>query len=412
LVFKTLQEKEKKMIKAHSLLYAIYISLLIALLTAGIIYFSNVYKWLNIYYNTNEDLIIENQSALNFSLKNSNEKDSIYNERKGFSNITNKQNFGLFKLLKVTSFNKKDTVISTHFLGGNTKNMDALFLANFSKSLSFFGDLKLIGETYLPNERVNQIYVNNSANSLFVSKKIMLSQIQLPKLDTKIEETFNSIFDEIDNGNLTPLKLTIINSFTNKTQIVKWHNNTNNLTLKGNLILFSNDSIVIKKNDVLEDIIVFSPKIRIEEGFTGNVQLFSNKEINISKNVKLKYPSSVVLFNNSKEESNIKIEEEVRICGSILLFGNELIDLDKNRITILSKGQILGDIYCTGKLNLQSNVYGSVYTNRLFLEVNQTSYDNTLANIEINPSKLPNFYYRLPLFVQKNTNYEVIKKTY
>lgn len=400
------------MIKAHSLLYAIYISLLIALLTAGIIYFSNVYKLLNVYYNTNEDLIVENQSVLNFSLRNFNKNDSVHNERKGFSSTINKQNFGLFKLLRISSFNKKDTIISTHFLGKNTKNEDAFYLANFSKSLSYFGDLKLIGETYLPNERIDQVYVNNSVNSLFVSKKTMLSQIQLPKLDTKIEETFNNIFNQIDNGKITPLKSTLINSFTNKTQIVKWHKSTNNLNLKGNLILFSNDSILIKKDDILEDIIVFASKIRIEEGFNGNVQLFSNREINISKNVVLKYPSAIVLFNKTKEESIIKIEEQVKICGSVLLFGNELIDLDKNRITILSKGQVLGDIYCTGKLNLQSNVYGSVYTNRLFLEVNQTSYDNTLANIEINPSKLPSFYYKLPLFNQKNTSYEVIKKTY
>jgi hypothetical protein len=400
------------MIKAHSLLYAIYISLLIALLTAGIIYFSNVYKWLNIYYNTNEDLIIENQSVLNFSMRNFNKKDSIYNTEKGFSNSINNQNFGLFKLLTIKSFNKKDTITSSHFLGENIENGDALFLANFSKSLSYFGDLKLIGETYLPDERINQVYVNNSVNSLSVSKKIKLSQIQLPKLDTEIEDTFNHVFNRIDNGSLTALKEVIINSFTNKTQIVKWNNSKNKLTLKGNIILFSNDSILIKKEDNIEDIIVFAPKIKVEEGFKGSIQLFSNREINISKNVELKYPSAIVLFNKSKEDSKITINEQVKICGSILLFGNELIDLDKNSITILSNGQVLGDIYCSGKLALQSNVYGSVYTNRLFLEINQTNYDNTLANIEINPSKLPNFYYRLPLFNQKNTSYEVIKKTY
>jgi hypothetical protein len=128
--------------------------------------------------------------------------------------------------------------------------------------------------------------------------------------------------------------------------------------------------------------------------------------------VELKYPSAIVVFNKTKEESSISIDEEVKIWGSILLFGNELIHLNQNKIDILSKGQILGDIYCSGKLALQSNIFGSVYANRLFLEINQTNYDNTLANIEINPSKLPNFYYRLPLFNQKNISYEVIKKTY
>lgn len=400
------------MVKAHSLLYAIYISLLIALLTAGIIYFSNVYKWLNVYYNTTEDLIIENQSVVNYSLRNFSETDSIYNAEKGFSNNISNQNFGLFKLLTVRSFNKKDTIVSTYFLGENTNNNDAFYLANFTKPLSYFGNLKIVGNTYLPNERIEQVYINKTINSLSTSNKAKLSIIHLPKLDTKIEDTFNDIFNTIDKGNLTSLKMVVINSFTNKTNIVNWNYSPNKLTLKGNLILFSKDSIIIKKEDSLEDIIVFASKIRVEEGFKGNVQLFSNKEINISKNVELKYPSAIVLFNNTKEESSINIEEKVKICGSVLLFGNELIDLNKNKIIISPKGQILGNIYCSGKLSLQSNVYGSVYSNRLFLETNQTSYDNTLANVEINPSKLPNFYYRLPLFNQKNTSYEVIKKTY
>lgn len=400
------------MIKAHSLLYAIYISLLIALLTAGIIYFSNVYRWLNVYYNTTEDLIIENQSVVNYSLRNFIENDSVYNLEKGFSNSINKQNFGLFKLLTVKSFNKKDTLTSIHFIGENTKKDVALFLANFSKSLNYFGKLKIIGETYLPNERIGQVYVNNTVNDLFVSKKTKLSETHLPKLDTKIENTFNDIFNTIDKGNSTTLKSVVINSFTNKTNIVKWNNSLNKLILKGNVILFSKDSIVIKKEDVLEDIIVFASKIRIEEGFKGNIQLFSNREIIICKNVELKYPSAIVVFNKTKEESIINIDKHVKIYGSVLLFGNELIDLDKNKIDILPNGQILGDVYCTGKLALQSNVYGSVYTSRLFLEINETKYDNTLANIEINPSKLPNFYYKFPLFNQKNTSYEVIKKTY
>lgn len=400
------------MVKAHSLLYAIYISLLIALLTAGILYFSNVYRWLNIYYNTTEDLIIENQSCVNYSLRNFNEKDTVYNSLKGFSSTMDSQNFGLFKLLTVKSFNKKDTVTSTHFLGENCKNEDALFLANFSKSLNYFGNLKIVGNTYLPDERIGQIYISNTINNLFVSRKARLSEIQLPKLDTKIEDAFNAVFNVIDKGNVTPLKNVNINSFTNKTQIVKWNISPDKLILKGNVILFSKDSIVIKKEDILEDIIVFASKIRVEEGFKGNVQLFSIREINISKNVELKYPSSIVVFNKTKEESSIFIDKEVKICGSVLLFGNELVDLGKNKIDILSNGQILGDIYCSGKLSLQSNVFGSVYTNRFFLEINQTKYDNTLANIEINPSKLPIFYYRLPLFNQKNVSYEVVKKTY
>ena len=58
------------MIKANSLLYAIYICLLISMICCGLLFYFNLYGQLNQYYRLQEDLFIENQSVVNYALGN------------------------------------------------------------------------------------------------------------------------------------------------------------------------------------------------------------------------------------------------------------------------------------------------------------------------------------------------------
>ena len=70
----------------------------------------------------------------------------------------------------------------------------------------------------------------------------------------------------------------------------------------------------------------------------------------------------------------------------------------------------MGNLYCSGKLMLKSNVYGSVYTNRFFLKTASSSYENMISDIEINVDKLPEYFISISLFNTQKTTYGVIKK--
>ncbi|MFH6996253.1 hypothetical protein ACHRWY_27650, partial [Flavobacterium sp. FlaQc-48] len=95
-----------------------------------------------------------------------------------------------------------------------------------------------------------------------------------------------------------------------------------NLIFKGNFILRSEDSIRVKKNTVLEDVILIAPKITFEEGFKGTVQAFASKGIELEEKVTLKYPSVICVYNESPDESKIKIKKGCYITGAVVLFGN------------------------------------------------------------------------------------------
>jgi hypothetical protein len=166
----------------------------------------------------------------------------------------------------------------------------------------------------------------------------------------------------------------------------------------------------VKKNTVLEDVILIAPKITFEEGFAGTVQVFASKGIELEQKVILNYPSVVCVYNPTSEESLIKIKKECKITGAVVLFGNTLENINKNNVEIDQEGLIFGDIYCTGRLDLKSKVYGSAYTNRFYLKTTSSTYDNMISDIEINTIKRPKYYIAIPLFDTKKTEYGILKK--
>ena len=200
------------------------------------------------------------------------------------------------------------------------------------------------------------------------------------------------------------------NSFFNAVKEIQIKSVLSNTIIKGNFILRSEDSIRVKKSAILEDVILIAPKITFEEGFKGTVQAFAAKGIELEEKVILNYPSVLCVYNESTDEAKIKIKKECQLTGAVVLFGNSNVDIDKNTIEIDENGLLLGNLYCSGKLMLKSNVYGSVYTNRFFLKTASSSYENMISDIEINVDKLPAYFISISLFNTQKTTYGVIKK--
>lgn len=401
------------MVKAHSLLYAIYICLIVSIICGALLYFSNLYNQLNLYYNLQEELYIQNQSVLNFALGNKTipaeiEKD----ENSGIEGSYETKSYGLLSLVLAKSYISNDTVSSVHFVGARNLDKNAIYLTNLSKSLFYSGTVKLIGDNQLPSTFIETSYINNDLNKLVTEGKISVSEPQLPEINTDFKKIFQGIKSEATKlSDLEkPKDSLFFNSFFNTTQEIKVKSILSNMIFKGNFILRSEDSIRVKKNTVLEDVILIAPKITFEEGFKGTIQAFATKGIELEKKVILNYPSVICVYNDSSDESKIKIKKECQVNGAVVLFGNTNNLIDKNTIEIDEEGLLFGDLYCSGKLMLKSNVYGSVYTNHFFLKTTASSYENMICNIEINTSKRPDYFISIPLFNTQKTTYSVIKK--
>ncbi len=401
------------MVKAHSLLYAIYICLIVSIICGALLYFSNLYNQLNLYYNLQEELYIQNQSVLNFALGNKTQPAEIEKEENsGIEGAFETKQYGLLSLVLAKSYIANDTVVSAHFVGARNENKNAIYLTNLSKSLFYSGKVKLVGNNLLPSTFIETSYINNDLNKLTQEGKNTVSEAQLPEINPDFKKIFEGIKSE--KVKLNAIEKTkdslYYNSFFNTTKEVLVKSNLSNIIFKGNFVLRSEDSIRVKKNVVLEDVILIAPKITFEEGFKGTVQAFATKGIELEEKVVLNYPSVVCLYNESPEVSKIKIKKESKVTGAVVLFGNSTDLIEKNTIEIDEDGLLFGDLYCSGKLMLKSNVYGSVYTNRFFLKTVSSSYENLISNIEINTEKRPDYYISVPLFNTKTTNYGVIKK--
>jgi hypothetical protein len=401
------------MVRAHSLLYAIYICLIVSIICGALLYFSNLYNQLNLYYNLQEELYIQNQSVLNFALGNKTIPTEIEKDEKtGIEGSYETKSYGLLSLILAKSYISNDTVSSVHFAGARNVNKNAIYLTNFSKSLFYSGTVKLIGDKQLPTPYIETAFINNDLTKLTDEGKKTISEQQLPEINPEFKKIFQGIQSEkVKLSDIErPKDSLYYNSFFNATKEISVRSTIANIIFKGNFILRSDDSIRVKKNAVLEDVILIAPKITFEEGFKGTVQAFATKGIELEDKVTLNYPSVICVYNESADESKIKIKKECRITGAIVLFGNPNNLIDKNTIVIDEDGLLFGDLYCSGKLMLKSNVYGSVYTNRFFIKTTASSYENVISNIEINATKRLDYFISIPLFNTKTTTYGVIKK--
>jgi hypothetical protein len=401
------------MVKAHSLLYAIYICLIVSIICGALLYFSNLFNQLNLYYNLQEELYIQNQSVLNFALGNKTIPTEIEkDENSGIEGSYETKSYGLLSLVLAKSYISNDTVSSVHFVGARNRDKNAIYLTNLSKSLYYSGKVKLIGNNQLPSLFIETSYINNNLNQLIVKGENTVSEPLLPEINPDFKKIFQTVKSEkIKLSDVERLKDSLYyNSFFNVTKEIQVKSSLGNIIFKGNFILRSEDSIRIKKNTVLEDVILIAPKITFEEGFKGTVQAFATKGIELEEKVTLNYPSVICVYNKSTEESKIKIKKGCQITGAVVLFGNTNDLIAKNTIEMDEQGLLFGDLYCSGKLMLKSNVYGSVYTNRFFLKTSSSSYENMISDIEINTGKRPDYFISIPLFNTKKTTYGVIKK--
>lgn len=402
------------MVRAHSLLYAIYICLIVSIVCGALLYFANLYGQLNLYYNLQEELYINNQSVVNFALGNKVLPNEIPpDEKTGIEASYEARPYGVLTLLLAKSSIRTDTVTSAHFVGSFSTDKTAIHLANFSRSLSYSGTVTLSGDNQLPSTFIETAYINNTLNKLNQEGKNTISEILLPEINPNFKKIFGGIqAQKINLSNVEKLNDSLYyNSFFNETKEIMVNPVLANVIFKGNFILRSKDSIRVRKSAVLEDVILMAPKITFEEGFQGTVQAFAVKGIELEQKVNLNYPSVLCVYNESKEnEAKIRIKREAKITGAVILFGSSFETLDKNTVEIDEEGLIYGDIYCSGKLFLKSNVYGSVYTNGFFYKTQSATYGNLIADIEINANRRPAYFIAIPLFDTKKTAYGILKK--
>ncbi|WP_330443310.1 hypothetical protein [Flavobacterium sp. C4GT6] len=402
------------MVRAHSLLYAIFVCLIVAVLCAGLLYAANLYNQLNVYYNTHEELYIHNQSLVNYALGEMQESGSLpLDENEGIESAYETKPYGLLQLIIAHSFIEGDTVTSSHFAVPNTVDKTCVFLTNINRPLTYSGDVVLVGNKKLPSIFIKPIHIDNRPNHLEKDVGLVqVSETKLPDMNQQLKDAFSiNSAQSFELQEVVKSDSVFFNSFRNPLLELRLKGNElGNVNIKGNVLITGTDSILIKKTARLEDVIIKASRIYFEEGFEGTLQAFAGTKIETAKGVKLNYPSALCVNNTYANKGGILLKEGSVVNGVLVLCGNEMQMLENNIMFIEKEGLITGSIYCTGRLVLQSDVNGSVYTNWFVHKTASTGYDNCLADIEINILKRPQFFIPLPLLDNSNKSYETIKK--
>ncbi|MFP9100760.1 hypothetical protein ACLI09_17050 [Flavobacterium sp. RHBU_24] len=400
----------KAMVRANSLLYAIYICLIVAIICAAMLFMAGLYTQLNQYYVSHQNLYVHNESLVNFAVSHMDDKYATPDEDDtGILSSFEVKQYGVIPLVVAKSIMGNDTVASMHFVGCTSRDNTALYVPNYGAGISYSGNVKLLGNSYLPTSYVASVYLSDVPNSFYCSGKGFISKGMLPEPADNVVSGAMGIYGTAEILGSVEKEGKIINSFLKPPLVLNDINRVGNLDIKGNTIIKSSDSIVVSAMAKLEDVILMAPKIIFEDNFEGSVQAFATLGIEVGKNVRLKYPSVLYASNHSvSEKCKITINEGSSIYGLIIMYGNEYQRVDNNNVYVEANVGAFCDIYSTGNTSLRSNVAGSVYTNRISYRTATSLNNNCVVNIDLGPEKRPGFFYSVPLF--KANAYGVIKK--
>jgi len=404
------------MLKASSLLYAIFVCMIVSLLCGSLVIIFNYQYRLKKQYFLEEELV--RASTTNF-MQVINKRGELgaegevqFNDER-FTTSYAISKWGFYNLVKTKTVFKKDTLYKAALIGGTSgKEKIALYLSDLDKPLNIGGATKIQGDVKISKYGVRPGHItnNNYTGTKLVYGAIGVSGKRLPVLQK---------FDDIaSNQKITEILLeeldgkSLYNSFYKPTITVYADGayDINNISLSGNIILQSKDSIYIKNTTALKDVLIKAPSVVFDANFKGVVQVFAKENVTLKKGAQLQYPSSIYIDHDSEDKIEILLEEKSMLAGGIVLTGNSY-QSSLNRMVTIDKGaSVMGDVYCYGKTQLKGKVIGSIYTDRFYLKTASSIYENYIVGGEINRLELPNNFIGLPLFSNENTNYELIKE--
>lgn len=398
-------------LKSGALQLTIFIGVIIALLLSGLILYAYTFGFFKEQTKHTINIIKGANSGLYFALqaKNFDEDTLVFDidEEKKYSAKIHSSLWGVFQKVSIKTIHKNKFYIKSAIVGSklSAENSPTLYLQETYNAFNVAGNTKIKGNAFLPEQGVKSSYVLGEGynSNVLVYGQTKRSKTTLPKLDKaylkRIEEYLKH-----DNTSLpfSQLGLRNVNSFKNQTQIFYSEQpiDIDKMEIVGNIIIKSNVSIKISKENKITDIIVIAPNVQIEDGFTGSLQIISSKNINIGKDCTLKFPSSVFVL----DEENIKFQavstkpkisigqnSSVRGC---LVYYNKINNHSQfnSNVFIDENSKIKGQVYCTGNLELKGNVAGSVYTKQFVLNAGGTVFVNYLYNIIIENENIPKNY--------------------
>lgn len=415
------------MLKAGALYYAIFISFLVALL-GGFFIMSvwmqhaqmiRIVSEQRLTRNVNAALLLAREAPTLVPFDGNKDLDLFGDEEDMVS--VSKSQWGGYCLLKAVAWDKHRKKSAIMMCGKDVfvNEKYALYLADKDLYLSVSGNTLIKGDCYLPRLGIRSAYIegNSFLKAKMTEGKVFKSKSDLPTVSPSLKSSNIEYFEKIafPDDSMADISLlfktdTLRSSFYKKSIVLnsnKWITISDKV-LQGNIRIVSSKGVTITNIAQIKDIIIYAPKIEIESGFTGNLQLFASDTILINDKVNLLFPSFIAINESQNHNAFIGIGKGCTIAGDVILTttGNSY-DV-KAKCSLNENSTLTGRIFCKGSLEPKGTVKGTVYTNKFVFITPQSTYENNLLNATIDFSALP-LYYSGALFNEPVERYKMIK---
>ncbi|MGL5892475.1 MAG: hypothetical protein ACRC3B_21465 [Bacteroidia bacterium] len=411
------------MLRGGTLFYALGIAVVLALMSGGLLLTAH-FERLRLLHDQRSDAVIRNASSgLQLLLGNQSlvsydapAEIDLFGENRDSVKLTLRR-WGVFEIALSEAHNRAlshQTAALTGFKlppGDNT----ALRMADLERPLAICGNTLLRGDCYLPAGGIKRTYIEGqnylrdrdvyglekkAARMLPEPDKALISRID-SLLAGKFLST-DSIVLPAELGNADSLK----HSFFATPVLVKSSGKLvlSNQHISGNYCFYSPVAIRIESTAELHDVLLVAPYIEIAANVRGNFQAFARDSLHTGKKTELAYPSvlGIITTKQSPPQTQLIIGEENKIAG--LIFGIQTVpDFTRTLlITITTKTEITGQVWCNDLLDLRGKVFGDVGCKLFRLQTNSAVYDNQLLDGEIDRSKRPDAIV-LPALIKSGT---------
>jgi hypothetical protein len=411
------------MVKASALFIVIVISFLLASITSGIVYYTFYYKIQVANQQIYHKLIHNLNSAIAYVLYLPEAQTSIdktidlYGEENDRAQIKSKV-WGVFNIASV-SVSDKNITLEKSFLYGYAPDQAsnaAIHLKNSDRGLRLSGKTSIVGTCYLPQGVVQAAAVDGylyQGSSKLIEGTIIKSTDQEIAINLSIikrsEELLSLNFTQEGSTDAEADKLftndSLIHSFAEPILYLNYNDpRLKEVTyLEGNIILYSSQPIHLSHTLKIKDALLVAPSLRFPENYQGSLQVVCSDSIVVESNVKLEYPSALLLIKKNIANANpmIQVKKGARINGVIFAYSNALND-DKVYVQLQSGSYTMGQVYSTGSIDCQGTVHGGLMCKTILLKTNTSINENYLLNTTIDVTKRSVYYTGSNLLPAKN----------
>lgn len=378
------------MVKAASIAYAVFMAALTALFCYGLVLVFSLNTNLEDHYDSRLALVQDRFSALAYG-------QAVFGEleegqwkagpgiQQGISHRLRKDRWGLLWVLTTQSVRQNDSLQQQYLVAPGFDPKHATFyLRDNDEPLKLSGVTTLEGLVKCGSKQLSKKRISGSEdfqitqNGTVARSAKILPDIDLPELNPDLE---------FENLALTEAIEPITIPFGEKPMVLAAGRTLENLSINGQVLIQSQDTLTVKATALLKDVLVQAPKVIIEKGFKGSLQIIATKEIELQEDVILDYPSVLLINSTGQDKTQISIAENCQINGAIVVPGQGLAQEQDHLLQIGKDSQVQGQIYCGGILELYADVRGQITTSALLYKTNATRYTNLLNDVKITKPK-------------------------